>query len=115
MVKAMGTRWDCPPVYSDRLKVQTVSDQVFIPNTFTPNGNGQNDEFGVYSNIVNRLHLMVFNQWGEKVFETTDVKGRWNGTYKGKPQPVGVYVYVAAMELADKSKVTHKGTFNLIR
>ena len=115
MVKAMGTRWDCPPVYSNRLKIQTVSDQVFIPNTFTPNGNEQNDEFGVYSNIVNRLHLMVFNQWGEKVFETTDVKGRWNGTYKGKPQPVGVYVYVAAMELADKSKVTKKGTFNLIR
>lgn len=58
---------------------------------------------------------MVYNQWGEKVFETHDVKGEWDGTYKGKPQPVGVYVYVAAMELADGRKVTHKGTFNLIR
>jgi trimeric autotransporter adhesin len=114
-VKAIGTRYDCPPVFSNNVEVQTVSDQVFIPNTFTPNNNGKNDVFGVFSNIVNRLHLMVYNQWGEKVYETTDVKGRWDGTYKGKPQPVGVYVYVAVMELADRSKVTHKGTFNLIR
>jgi len=117
MVKALGTRWDCPPAYSNRVTGQTVTDQIFIPNTFTPNGNGQNDVFRVYSNIIQSMHLMVFNQWGEKVFETNDINGGWDGTYKGKPQPVGVYVYVAYMVLSDSnnSTVTKKGTFNLVR
>jgi gliding motility-associated-like protein len=117
IVKALGTRWDCTPVYSNRLTGQTITDQIFIPNTFTPNGNGQNDVFKVYSNIIQSMHLMVFNQWGEKVFETTDPGTGWDGTYKGKPQPVGVYVYVAYMVLSDQtnSTVTKKGTFNLIR
>jgi gliding motility-associated-like protein len=117
MVKALGTRWDCQPVYSNRLTGQTVTDQVYIPNTFTPNGNGQNDVFKVYSNIIKSMHLMIFNQWGEKVFETNDPTAGWDGTYKGKPQPVGVYVYVAYMVLSDQtnSTMTKKGTFNLIR
>lgn len=116
MVKALGTRWDCPPVYSQRIVGQTITDQIFIPNTFTPNGNGKNDVFKVYSNIIQSLHLMVFNQWGEKVFETTDLNAGWDGTYKGKPQPIGVYVYVATMVLStDNSTITKKGTFNLIR
>jgi gliding motility-associated-like protein len=116
MVKVLGTRWDCPVYYSNVAKAQTMTDQIFIPNTFTPNGNGQNDVFKVYSNIVRSMRMSIYNQWGEKVFETSDVNGTWDGTYKGKPQPVGVYVYVVTMVLTtDGSQQVKKGTFNLIR
>jgi gliding motility-associated-like protein len=115
MVEALGTRWDCPSVFSNRVIGQTLTDQIFIPNTFTPNGNGQDDVFKVYSNVIESMHLMIFNQWGEKIFETTDVKAGWNGTYKGKPQPIGVYVYVASMVLYDNTTSVKKGSFNLLR
>ncbi len=115
MVKALGSRVDCPEYYSQRILDTALTDGVFVPNTFTPNGNGQNDEFKVYSNVMKSVHWMVFNQWGEKVFETTEIQGMWDGNYKGKPQPIGVYVYVVAATLVDGTKVTKKGTFNLVR
>lgn len=115
LVKALGTRVDCPDYISKRDSAQTLADGVFIPNTFTPNGNGQNDKFKIYTNVLKSVRWMVFNQWGEKVFETSDLQGEWDGTYKGKPQPIGVYVYVVAGTMPDGSKVTYKGTFNLIR
>jgi hypothetical protein len=58
---------------------------------------------------------MVFNQWGQKVFEANDINGTWDGTYKGKAQPIGVYVYVVSGMLTDGTKVSKKGTFNLVR
>jgi gliding motility-associated-like protein len=111
----LGSRADCPEYISQLVKGQTLTDGIFIPNTFTPNGNGQNDVFKVYSNVMKAIHWMVFNQWGEKVFETTDLNGSWDGSYKGKPQPIGVYVYVVVGTLSDGTSVTQKGTFNLIR
>ena len=115
IVKALGTRYDCPPQISPRIKSQTLSDDVFFPNMFSPNGNGVDDEFKVYSNVVKSMRLMIFNQWGQKVFETSDVAAGWDGTYQGKPQPVGVYVYVATLRLNDNTTITKKGTLNLIR
>lgn len=115
IVQALGTRWDCPPAVSQRVNGQTITDQVFIPNTFTPNGNGHDDVFKVYSNVIKSMHLMVFNQWGIKIFETNEVTAGWDGTYKGKPQPVGVYVYVASIRLTNNSTIVKKGSFNLIR
>ncbi|MBO9202126.1 MULTISPECIES: right-handed parallel beta-helix repeat-containing protein [Niastella] len=115
MVEALGTRFDCPSAYSKHLVGQTLSDQIFFPNTFTPNGNGQNDKFKMYSNVVHSMRLLIFNQWGEKVFETADINGSWDGTCKGKPQPIGVYVYVATMELTDGTSQVKKGSFNLLR
>lgn len=115
IVQALGTRDDCPPVISQRLRSQTLDDQVFFPNMFTPNGNGQDDVFKVYSNVVKTMRLMIFNQWGQKVFETSDPGAGWDGAYKGKPQPVGIYVYVATLRLNDNRTITKKGSLNLIR
>jgi trimeric autotransporter adhesin len=115
IVKALGTRYDCPPQISPRIKSQTLTDEVFFPNMFSPNGNHVDDEFKVYSNVVKSMRMMIFNQWGIKVFETSDYNAGWDGTYKGKPQPVGVYVYVASIQLTDNTTITKKGSFNLIR
>ncbi len=58
---------------------------------------------------------MVFNQWGEKLFETADQNRGWDGTHSGKPQPSGVYMYVCRMILADGTRIDKKGAINLIR
>jgi gliding motility-associated-like protein len=115
IVKALGTRYDCPPQVSPRIKASTLDDKVFFPNMFSPNGNSTDEVFKVYSNVVKSMRMMIFNQWGVKVFETSDVNSGWDGTYKGKPQPVGVYVYVATLHLTDNTTITRKGTLNLIR
>lgn len=106
---------ECQQTVSERAGGRTLTNQFFIPNTFTPNGNGQNDVFKVYSNVLKGLHLMIFNQWGEKVFETTNLQNGWDGSFRGKPQPVGVYVYVARLLFEDGVTVTQKGTINLVR
>jgi len=88
---------------------------LYIPNTFTPNGDGKNDVLKAYGNYLQKLNLRVFNQWGEKVFETSDVTGGWDGTYRGSPAAVGVYVYVVAATLPSGQAINKKGTVNLIR
>jgi gliding motility-associated-like protein len=88
---------------------------IFVPNTFTPNGDGRNDIVRVYGNYIKSLNFQIYNQWGEKVFETNDVNGGWNGMYKNKPQPVGVYVYVLRVENTNGEIVNKRGSINLIK
>lgn len=64
--------------------------EVFVPNAFTPNGDGVNDEFGIYGNLngVEYMEIKVFNRIGEKVFESNNHNFTWDGTYQGqKLQP----------------------------
>lgn len=69
--------------------------RIVVPNAFTPNGDGVNDYFypDFDCNNPTSLTMKIFNRWGEKVYETTDLYGQWDGTYKGTIQPAGVYVY----------------------
>lgn len=112
MVRALG---GCIQAISPPVSATTITDQVYIPNTFTPNGDGLNDEFRIYSNVIREMHLMVFSQWGEKVFESRAQTAIWYGTHGGKPQPSGVYMYVCDMTLANGTKIQRKGSINLVR
>jgi trimeric autotransporter adhesin len=114
-VQAQGLSELCPKQTSNRVTAHIPGIKYFVPNTFTPNRNGRNDYFTVQSYAVSTMHLMIFNQWGEKVFETSAQKPGWDGTYNGKQQPVGVYVYVLNMTMQDGTVVNKKGTVNLIR
>lgn len=66
---------------------------LFIPNAFTPNGDGKNDLFMPVGNNVEQLHLLIFNRWGELIFESFDILNGWNGTYKGERVQEDVYVW----------------------
>lgn len=92
-----------------------LGDNVYVPNAFTPNGDGKNDIFMVYGNTIQKLNLSVYDQWGELIFRTTDKSSGWDGTYKGRNQPVGVYVYFVQATLNDGHAVTKKGTITLLR
>jgi gliding motility-associated-like protein len=111
IVKAVG----CDESISAPVSAQLLPDGIYIPNAFTPNGDGLNDVLQVYSYKIKEMTFMVFNQWGEKIYESRTPNVAWDGTYKGKPQPSGVYVYVARMVLTDGTVVQRKGSINLIR
>ena len=66
---------------------------VFIPNSFTPNGDGVNDIVFVRSDILAELHFVIYNRWGEKIFETDSQDTGWDGTFKGKECQRGAYDY----------------------
>jgi len=87
----------------------------FIPNSFSPNNDGNNDIFKVYGTSVRDVTLRVYNQWGELIFESENAQNGWDGTWKGRPQSVGVYVYVAQVTFYNNVKMKRKGTVNLIR
>ena len=89
----------------------------FVPNAFTPNNDGQNDVFRVYGSSIRELQLMVFNQWGQKLFETRDPEKGWNGMFNGSMQPAGAYIYtLRAVFYGGNGEVySKKGTVNLIR
>jgi gliding motility-associated-like protein len=89
------------------------SNDLFCPNTFTPNGDGKNDVLKVYG-TYQQSTLSVYNQWGKLLF-TGDGSIGWDGRHKGVMQPNGTYVYVAEVEVSGQRTVTKKGNVNLIR
>ena len=95
--------------------VVNKENNLFFPNTFTPNGDGQNDLFKVYGNNIKGLDMRIFNQWGQLIYQTNDINSGWNGYSKGKLQPVGVYVFTVRLTLADNSIVNKTGAINLIK
>ncbi len=92
-----------------------TTNDLFVPNAFTPNGDGKNDILLVKGTSIKSMQFLIYNQWGEKVFESTRQDTGWDGTVSGKSQPVGVYVYVLKAELLDGSTQQLKGSITLIR
>jgi gliding motility-associated-like protein len=88
-----------------------------IPTGFSPNGDGVNDIFHVvkYLNIDHLEEFSVYNRWGERVFSTDNITEGWDGTFSGKPAPVGVYVWIVIAVTQEGDKVTRKGNITLIR
>jgi gliding motility-associated-like protein len=87
----------------------------FLPNAFTPDGNGVNDVLLFYGTGIKEFILQVYDRWGEKVFETTDAKVGWDGFYKGKAAIAGVYAYQLTITFKSTKVEQVKGNLNLIR
>jgi trimeric autotransporter adhesin len=109
------TKGGCQDVQSVAVTGKALVDQVFVPNSFSPNGDGLNDVLQVYGYVVKEMQFQVFNQWGQKIHESRDQKRAWDGSHKGKLQPSGVYLYVCKLILNDGSVITKKGAINLVR
>jgi len=115
------SEYGCKDTDSVTIKVLCDKSQVFIPNAFTPNGDGQNDVFfprGVA--ISNIKSFRIYNRWGELVFEKlniniNDESNAWDGTFRGIKQDPGVYMYMMDAICESGEEITWKGDVTIIR
>jgi gliding motility-associated-like protein len=86
-----------------------------FPNAFSPNNDTRNDVFGPQTKNVNSIKWNIFNRWGELIYEAQSRTQTWDGTYKGIPQEVGMYIYTGEVEFKNGLKKQLKGEIYLIR
>lgn len=88
---------------------------IFVPNSFSPNGDGVNDFLVVRGQHITDLEFMVFDRWGEKVFETKDQNVGWDGTFRGEAVGPAVFVYHLTAFCLDGQRYFTKGNVTVIR
>jgi gliding motility-associated-like protein len=89
---------------------------IYVPNGFTPNGDGKNDTFTpIPIGIKSYNYFRVFNRWGQIIFSTKKQNDGWDGKLGGKEQPAGAYVWMIEGITKDNRFITKKGTVILIR
>ncbi len=87
----------------------------FIPTAFSPDGKGLNETFRIPNNCLSEIHLLIYDRWGEKVFETTDLNFAWDGAFRGQPLDQGVFVYYLKGTLKNGEPYSSKGNITLVR
>jgi gliding motility-associated-like protein len=108
---------------TDNLLVRVIRDyQVYIPNAFTPNGDGSNDFFLIFagSDVVEVENFEIYSRWGERVFQMqefppNDPRYGWNGVFRGQPMNIGHFTYFAQIRFVDGEVRLFKGGVNLVR
>lgn len=88
---------------------------VFLPNAFTPNGDGVNDVLYLRSLRVTELYLAIYDRWGQLMFETSDQAKGWDGTFGGKPLDSGVYGFYLKVKCDDGEVVEKRGNISLLK
>ncbi|HVZ96013.1 MAG TPA: PKD domain-containing protein, partial [Chitinophagaceae bacterium] len=88
---------------------------VDVPNAFTPGKFGVNSRISVVGFGIVGMHWTIYNRWGQKVFETDNIKTSWDGTFNGKLQPMDVYAYTLDVSFSDGSKYRKTGDITLLR
>ena len=86
-----------------------------VPNAFSPNGDGKNDEVRVRGFGIGKMMFRIYNRWGQVVFQSTDPNQGWDGRFKGTIQPMDVYAYTLDVQFTDGTKKTKKGDITLLR
>jgi gliding motility-associated-like protein len=101
----------------DSIEVDIRCNEPFIPTIFSPNGKGpaSNELLCLFSNCVSQLKFVVFNRWGEQVFETEDISKCWDGLYKGEEASSGLYAYNLYIQQLDGNVVNKKGMITLLK
>ncbi|MBU0764276.1 MAG: gliding motility-associated C-terminal domain-containing protein, partial [Bacteroidetes bacterium] len=124
-----GVRWIRVTVHKENC---VLSDSIYIdrcpdwpehvielPNAFSPNGDGYNDQLKVLGYYITNLDLMIFNRFGKLLYRTSDpdeaMSRGWDGTYEGKLQETDVYVYHLSATFTDGSAVFKKGNITLLK
>ena len=89
---------------------------IYLPNAFTPNGDGNNNTWGPGYSFVNTLEIIVFNRWGQCVFFSKNKEQTWDGRFNGRDCPEGVYLFKVKFSGYDSDDIIEKtGTVTLLR
>ncbi|HJW29736.1 MAG TPA: gliding motility-associated C-terminal domain-containing protein, partial [Saprospiraceae bacterium] len=110
-------------VDSDMLALRVdVDAKIYIPNVFSPNGDGINDHVTVFTDDKVRkiVYLEIFDRWGNQVFVANNIEPNdpllgWDGSFKGKPMNPAVFAYIARVELINGQQIDRKGGITLVR
>jgi gliding motility-associated-like protein len=115
--RVLVTKNEC--IGTDSIFISNSSVKVVIPNAFTPNGDGLNDDFRAYSNEpLTDFHLLVFNRKGGLIFESRQIDNAWDGRYKGSDVPLGLFSWQISYSYDDEGRLINeikRGTVTLIR
>ncbi len=88
---------------------------VWIPNAFTPDGNGLNDLYEIFTASIKEFHIQIYDRWGEKLFESDDPHVSWDGTFKDKTCQMDAYIYMIQYKGFDNKRIIKNGTVTLLR
>lgn len=120
-VNAAGIYWasvsnDCGSVSDTVLVIeQDCNCSLVKPNAFSPNGDGQNDVFHLFSDCEIEInYFRIYNRWGQMLFETNGITVGWDGTCQNIEQPIGTYVYVVGYNNLNGEQI-EKGDITLLR
>jgi gliding motility-associated-like protein len=105
----------CTSVGSVIITIDMTCGDVFIPNAFSPNGDGVNDVLYVHGNCIKSMKFSIFDRWGERVFECENPETGWDGKKNGLPMNSGVFVYYLRANMMDKTTVKKQGNITLFR
>ena len=104
-----------PQVFSVSNEVDIVpAISFYIPNTFTPNGDGMNDTFGIAGEGVQEFKMQIFNRWGQMIYESANANDRWDGTFQGVKVPMGTYIYKVSAKGLKGQRQNKEGNVNVI-
>ena len=102
---------ECDTVF----QVDAKESRLEVPNVFTPNGDGINDEFRVAYRSLKSYSCYIFNRWQHQIYSSNDPAQGWNGRVNGRPAPEGAYYYIIEAVGTDGVKYKRKGAVNLLR
>lgn len=89
---------------------------IFVPNAFSPDNDNKNDLFIVRNSYINEFYLIIYNRWGNKIFDTNSAKEGWNGTnYKDEMVNAGTYTYYLHVVFSDNTIIEQNGNITLVR
>jgi gliding motility-associated-like protein len=104
----------CSAMDSIVIVVNQPCGDLFVPNIFSPNNDGNNDMLCVYGGCIAALEFQIYNRWGELIFTTNDNTECWDGTQNGEPVNTGVYVYKLTVTF-NGEEVQKSGNINVVR
>jgi gliding motility-associated-like protein len=103
-------------IYGSPARVYFAPINIYVPRVFSPNGDGVNDVLKpILVGIATFQYFTVYNRWGNIIFQTTDPNQGWDGTFKGVPQPVETYLWIAAGIDENGKTIVQKGMTSLVR
>ncbi len=95
--------------------VDNICGDLFVPNAFSPNGDGNNDCLKVYNNCLKSVLFRIYSRWGELLYESDSIDGCWDGTHNGKALNTGVYAFTVKATLINGNEVELKGNTTLFK
>lgn len=92
-----------------------VQNVLYIPNVFSPNGDGENDVLFVRGAGIDNFEFRIYDRWGQVIFFSDNQGDGWDGTYKNQPLNNAVFVYTISGKFLNGNEINEKGTITLVK